>query len=160
MIRKTIIVVLTLAAVGTGLAWGLSHIVVGEVFKDGSDPGFSWGDPRYPHEGLFLAVTEGAIVIVRAPEWDYERQQWTRGVYWDWVTMLRSVIDPRNSATVSGVEVPMGFLFVLFASYPTIAFIRGPLRRRRRRKRGLCLTCGYDLRGSPERCPECGNEES
>ena len=46
---------------------------------------------------------------------------------------------------------------IYFATYPTIAFIRGPCRRYRRRKRGLCLKCGYDLTGNESgTCSEFG----
>lgn len=57
------------------------------------------------------------------------------------------------------VIASLWLLLALFIAYPTIAFIRGPLRRWRRRRKGLCLWCGYDLVGNVSGvCPECGTE--
>ena len=46
----------------------------------------------------------------------------------------------------------------LFLAAGTFHFVALPiLRRRRRRRLGLCLACGYDMRGaSSETCTECG----
>ena len=45
----------------------------------------------------------------------------------------------------------------IFAAYPMLAFFRGPLRHWRRRRKGLCLKCGYNLEGNVSGvCPECG----
>jgi len=51
--------------------------------------------------------------------------------------------------------VPYGLLVIVLAILPLRTFRRALVRRRHLR-RGHCLECGYDLRQSPERCPECG----
>jgi hypothetical protein len=41
------------------------------------------------------------------------------------------------------------------ACLPVLTFARS-VRRRRGVRAGLCSSCGYDLRATPDRCPECG----
>jgi rubrerythrin len=38
--------------------------------------------------------------------------------------------------------------------------IRRAVRRARRKSRGRCVECGYNLRATPGRCPECGTSSA
>jgi len=56
------------------------------------------------------------------------------------------------------VKLSGWIVVVLLALYPFVAFLRGPWRRHRRRRRGHCARCGYDLHGNLSGvCPECGS---
>ncbi len=53
------------------------------------------------------------------------------------------------------VMIPAWFVALIAVPLP-IVWVRSRLRNWRRQRAGLCLTCGYDLRASQDRCPECG----
>jgi hypothetical protein len=62
---------------------------------------------------------------------------------------------PYAATPTVALQAPLWFPCSLLAIGPTFWLIA--YRRRAKRARlGLCLNCGYDLRASPERCPECG----
>ncbi len=53
--------------------------------------------------------------------------------------------------------IPLWFLALVFSVAPARA-VRSYLIKWRRARAGNCPCCGYDLRASPQRCPECGTE--
>ena len=147
MIRKAIILLLTLLALA---------LCVGTI-KGGLDEctACEFGENR----SLWICQSLRGTLLM----------YWTVGdpskpdIGWGWLGFgfrrgpMYSQHDNKYSHTVYGVSCPWWFGIVAFGTYPLTAFIRGPVRRWRRRRKGLCIKCGYDLTGNISGvCPECG----
>ncbi len=65
-----------------------------------------------------------------------------------------SLSGPVNFISID-LRVPYWFLTLLTLILPA-AWLRRRRTARRRARAGCCRACGYDLRATPERCPECG----
>ena len=149
MFRHTFIIVLSLAAVAVTLALVVSLFCALET-------GFGWV-PFSASTWANVQVEGGRITVTRRTS---PPRLTGEPVFME--NLLRPV--PRQFAGIAWsrnriscrLEASLMLLTVL-AIYPTIALIRGPWRRHRRRKRGLCLKCGYNLAGNVSGvCPECG----
>ena len=96
-----------------------------------------------------------------------EFQMWSKQVP-DFFRVARAVKslsdaapEPRGQYMESlwNAEVHLWWPFLLLMAYPGEVFFRGPYRRRRRRAKGLCMKCGYNLTGNVSGiCPECGTK--
>lgn len=73
---------------------------------------------------------------------------------------VRATMYPAGTAVpfASGMRfiVVPWWLIILVGLLPSAIYAAMWIRRRRRVTTGMCAACGYDLRASPERCPECG----
>ena len=74
---------------------------------------------------------------------------------WGNLTFGRDTGAGDDRTLYIGFTAPYWLMLIGFSVAPLLAAIRLLLRDRRRR-RGLCARCGYDLRASKIRCPECG----
>ena len=101
------------------------------------------------------------------PEWHYSREQLKTdaapplgGGFWRrlgfsaaarefWVT--ESVIEWKVVTFPCWVVLPP-------LAAPSALTLLAARKRRRRSRASQCASCGYDLRATPDRCPECGSQ--
>jgi hypothetical protein len=65
--------------------------------------------------------------------------------------------SPPTTGYWLSFSVPHWLVAALLAA-PSVRWLYAAARRKRAGTGSLCLRCGYDLRATPERCPECGTE--
>ena len=130
-----------------------------------------------PHGKVMVASEKGLIALIgfwHPSGWAAERHpqgwRWQRGKFSVTVMLARKfafkgrlrqwlpVAFSRDNVGATEARTAVlrhGLLVVLTAFLPALQFT-GRWRRGRWQATGLCPTCGYDLRATPERCPECG----
>jgi len=74
---------------------------------------------------------------------------------WNWALRFR---NPSHAAFLRRRTIPYWPFILVCLIPPSLFLVRALVQRRRRRRSqaGFCIKCGYDLRASPGRCPECG----
>ena len=123
--------------------------------------GVSYGNCGYVSGITFWAVLDG-VVIRGVPLQDVHPPRWVwggRGASRFAPPLWSPHILHNDFGQLLWVSLPLWmptffFVIVFFFSYDPL------LRSRRKRKKlGLCVKCGYDLTGLPEpRCPECNTQ--
>jgi hypothetical protein len=76
---------------------------------------------------------------------------------WGWAGLLYGTNRDGGNRGTNGATLVVPFAWMAAATglLPTAWLVRRA-RHGRRHRTGLCRSCGYDLRASPDRCPECG----
>ncbi len=96
-------------------------------------------------DGALIARIGNETIITDCQNSDYS--EYDSSVYFNYERRY-----PANRTC----RIPIWSIAVVCAVASGLLTVPPVLRRRKRARRGLCLHCGYDLRGSTERCPECG----
>jgi len=123
---------------------------------------FEYEDPAqyYTSRASFpIDIRPGFSYLMLQPQRTPDsRSFWPRqGFVFDITPAKPTVPGSAPSTRDSGlIGAPHWFLLVIFSLAPAVWIRRRIRAARRGRGPGYCSVCGYDLRATPNQCPECG----
>jgi len=143
MMRKTLTILSLIGLLLSVGLWGVSHWQSSWVFAN---------------DHVNLALFRGCI-CVGVSDFGYSRtgfqvKPFKLRTYWSprFYSYLLTMGGPKYGTCRIPLWIPA------FMCGSSFLIVTRPLYRLRKRKKlGLCLKCGYDLRASKDRCPECGS---
>jgi hypothetical protein len=149
MLRRILLILSVVGLVGSAGLWAVSYANIA-YYRGASAFGLQQGAFSVYLPGLQPYKEKTNI---RPPPGRIVRNQITYTGYSGLETQWR--LSFGSATTIRWLEVPLWiptFIFSILAAPVWASY------RRHRRRLGLCAGCGYDLRGSPGPCSECGHE--
>jgi hypothetical protein len=108
---------------------------------------------RRNHDGQYSRAADSCPVRFIGFGFQYESEL-TRTPYY--IFPHGGELDSPVKRTVVVIAMPLWFLVFVTAGWPIGVVVCRLSGLRGRARPGHCHSCGYDLRASRERCPECG----
>jgi hypothetical protein len=152
-----------LLCIATVALWVRSYVTTDAIYYQ------RYGSTKYNVELIIVGSSNGALKIgntksmwrfremhdgfnyFRVPSADAPWPAEESGMRW-----LNFRYQPHDFHNETAwLYIPYWFL-VLLITVSMVMIQRNRLRQLRRLEHGQCSRCGYDLRATPDRCPECG----
>ena len=123
------------------IGFDLSHFLSRVAVEGSPDVHYGWDRKSPPYESFF------------DDQWGIGSNGWSA---WAFGFVIGDGTGSAPPTRNRFLQIPFYFVIVSTGLFNAIVIGRHYILRKRSSLPNACSTCGYDLRSTPDRCPECG----